>query len=45
MPFSQSFSFEALKQSVSALKMQLEEKLDDIIMQEVVKISAAGGPV
>ncbi|XP_076125587.1 uncharacterized protein LOC143105508 isoform X1 [Alosa pseudoharengus] len=39
--FSQSFSFEAVKESVSAVKAQLEEKLDDIIMQEIVKISAA----
>ncbi|KAL2092700.1 hypothetical protein ACEWY4_012498 [Coilia grayii] len=40
--FSQSFSFEPVKESVSALKMQLEEKLDSIFKQEIVKISAAG---
>ncbi|XP_063050727.1 tripartite motif-containing protein 16-like [Engraulis encrasicolus] len=39
--FSQSFSLEPLKKSVSALKTQLEEKLDSIFQQEVVKISAA----
>ncbi|XP_063050753.1 tripartite motif-containing protein 16-like [Engraulis encrasicolus] len=39
--FSQSFSLEPLKKSVSALKMQLEEKLDSIFQQEIVKISAA----
>ncbi|XP_063050730.1 tripartite motif-containing protein 16-like [Engraulis encrasicolus] len=38
---SQSFSLEPLKKSVSALKMQLEEKLNSIFQQEVVKISAA----
>ncbi|XP_041956129.1 tripartite motif-containing protein 16-like isoform X3 [Alosa sapidissima] len=38
--FSQSFSFEAVKESVSAVKMQLEEKLEDIFKQEVAKISA-----
>ncbi|KAL2092748.1 hypothetical protein ACEWY4_012546 [Coilia grayii] len=42
MTFSQSFSFEPVKESVSALKMQLEEKLDSIFKQEIVKISAAG---
>ncbi|XP_063051910.1 tripartite motif-containing protein 16-like [Engraulis encrasicolus] len=41
--FSQSFSLEPLKKSVSALKTQLEEKLDSIFKQEIVKISAAGG--
>ncbi|KAL2092709.1 hypothetical protein ACEWY4_012507 [Coilia grayii] len=40
--FSQSFFFEPVKESVSALKMQLEEKLDSIFKQEIVKISAAG---
>ncbi|XP_063051909.1 tripartite motif-containing protein 16-like [Engraulis encrasicolus] len=39
--FSQSFSLEPLKESVSALKMQLEEKLDSVFNQEIVKISAA----
>ncbi|KAL2092695.1 hypothetical protein ACEWY4_012493 [Coilia grayii] len=39
--FSQSFSFEPVKESVSALKVQLEEKLDSIFKQEIVKISAA----
>ena len=43
MTFNQSFSFEAVKESVSAVKVQLEEKLDDIFRQEVVKISVAGG--
>ncbi|XP_063050729.1 tripartite motif-containing protein 16-like [Engraulis encrasicolus] len=38
---SQSFSLEPLKKSVSALKMQLEEKLNSTFQQEVVKISAA----
>ncbi|XP_076126936.1 E3 ubiquitin-protein ligase TRIM47-like isoform X2 [Alosa pseudoharengus] len=38
--FSQSFSFEAVKESVSAVKVQLEEKLDGIFKQEVAKISA-----
>ncbi|KAL2092705.1 hypothetical protein ACEWY4_012503 [Coilia grayii] len=41
MTFSQSFSFEPVKESVSALKMQLEEKLDSIFKQGIVKISAA----
>ncbi|XP_076127395.1 E3 ubiquitin/ISG15 ligase TRIM25-like [Alosa pseudoharengus] len=36
-----SFSFEAVKESVSAVKVQLEEKLDGIFKQEVAKISAA----
>ncbi|XP_041947933.1 LOW QUALITY PROTEIN: tripartite motif-containing protein 16-like [Alosa sapidissima] len=40
--FNQSFSFEAVKESVSAVKVQLEEKLDGIFKQEVAKISAAG---
>ncbi|XP_063049669.1 E3 ubiquitin-protein ligase TRIM47-like [Engraulis encrasicolus] len=39
--FSQSHFFEPLKESVSAMKMQLEEKLDSIFKQEIVKISAA----
>ncbi|KAG5281403.1 hypothetical protein AALO_G00071750 [Alosa alosa] len=39
--FSQSFSFEAVKESVSAVKVQLEEKLDGIFKQEVAKISSA----
>ncbi|XP_062398974.1 E3 ubiquitin/ISG15 ligase TRIM25-like isoform X2 [Sardina pilchardus] len=39
--FSQSFSFVAVMESVSVVKAQLEEKLDDVIMQGVVKISAA----
>ncbi|XP_063050682.1 tripartite motif-containing protein 16-like, partial [Engraulis encrasicolus] len=39
--FSQSFSLEPLKKSVSALKMQLEEKLNSVFKQEIVKISAA----
>ncbi|XP_076126890.1 E3 ubiquitin/ISG15 ligase TRIM25-like [Alosa pseudoharengus] len=41
MSFSQSFSFETVKESVSAVKMQLEEKLEGIFKQEVAKISAA----
>ncbi|XP_048091883.1 E3 ubiquitin-protein ligase TRIM47-like [Alosa alosa] len=40
--FNQSFSFEAVKESVSAVTVQLEEKLDGIFKQEVAKISAAG---
>ncbi|XP_063050780.1 E3 ubiquitin/ISG15 ligase TRIM25-like [Engraulis encrasicolus] len=39
--FSQSHFFEPLKESVSALNMQLEEKLDSIFKQEIVKISEA----
>ncbi|XP_063048428.1 E3 ubiquitin/ISG15 ligase TRIM25-like [Engraulis encrasicolus] len=39
--FSQSQFFKPLKDSVSALKMQLEEKLDSIFKREIVKISAA----
>ncbi|XP_041948545.1 tripartite motif-containing protein 16-like [Alosa sapidissima] len=39
--FNQSFSFEVVKESVSAVKVQLEEKLDGIFKQEVAKISAA----
>ncbi|KAG5281392.1 hypothetical protein AALO_G00071610 [Alosa alosa] len=42
MSFSQSVSFEAVKESVSAVKVQLEVKLDGIFKQEVAKISAAG---
>ncbi|XP_063049305.1 tripartite motif-containing protein 16-like [Engraulis encrasicolus] len=38
---SQGFSLEPLKKSVSALKMQLEEKLDSVFKEEIVKISAA----
>ncbi|XP_063060770.1 uncharacterized protein LOC134453954 [Engraulis encrasicolus] len=38
--FSQ-MSLEPLKKSVSALKMQLEEKLQSVFKQEIVKISAA----
>ncbi|XP_076126748.1 tripartite motif-containing protein 16-like [Alosa pseudoharengus] len=41
MSFSQSFSFETVKESVSAVKVQLEEKLEGIFKQEVAKISAA----
>ncbi|XP_062391968.1 E3 ubiquitin/ISG15 ligase TRIM25-like [Sardina pilchardus] len=41
MIINQSFSFEAVKESVSAVKVQLEEKLDGIFKQEVAKISAA----
>ncbi|XP_042560247.1 tripartite motif-containing protein 16-like [Clupea harengus] len=41
MTFNQSFSFEAVKESVSGVKVQLEKKLDDIFRQEVVRISAA----
>ncbi|XP_062400153.1 tripartite motif-containing protein 16-like protein [Sardina pilchardus] len=36
-----SFSFEAVKESVSAVKVQLELKLDGIFKQEVAKISTA----
>ncbi|XP_063048427.1 tripartite motif-containing protein 29-like [Engraulis encrasicolus] len=39
--FSQRHLFEPLKESVSALKMQLEETLDSFLEQEIVKISAA----
>ncbi|XP_063050734.1 tripartite motif-containing protein 16-like [Engraulis encrasicolus] len=39
--FSQSFSLEPLNESLSALKMQLEEKLDSVFQQEIDKISAA----
>ncbi|XP_063050354.1 tripartite motif-containing protein 16-like [Engraulis encrasicolus] len=38
---SQNFSLEPLKKSVTALKMQLEEKLESVFKQEIVKISAA----
>ncbi|XP_063051941.1 E3 ubiquitin-protein ligase TRIM47-like [Engraulis encrasicolus] len=38
---SQSFSLEPLKESVCALKTQLEEKLESVFKQEIVKISAA----
>ncbi|XP_062399506.1 tripartite motif-containing protein 16-like [Sardina pilchardus] len=41
MTFNQSFSFEAVKKSVSAVKVQLEKKLEGIFKQEVAKISAA----
>ncbi|XP_062399505.1 tripartite motif-containing protein 16-like [Sardina pilchardus] len=41
MTFNQSVSFEAVKESVSAVKVQLEEKLEGIFKQEVAKISAA----
>ncbi|XP_076126957.1 tripartite motif-containing protein 16-like [Alosa pseudoharengus] len=41
MTINQSFSFEAVKESVSAVKVQLEEKLGGIFKQEVAKISAA----
>ncbi|XP_062399485.1 tripartite motif-containing protein 16-like isoform X3 [Sardina pilchardus] len=41
MTFNQSVSFEAVKKSVSAVKVQLEEKLEGIFKQEVAKISAA----
>ncbi|XP_076126937.1 E3 ubiquitin-protein ligase TRIM47-like [Alosa pseudoharengus] len=41
MTFNQSVSFEAVKESVSAVKEQLEEKLGGIFKQEVAKISAA----
>ncbi|XP_063051888.1 tripartite motif-containing protein 16-like [Engraulis encrasicolus] len=39
--FSQNRFFEPVQKSVSALKMQLNEKLDSIFKQELVKISAA----
>ncbi|XP_063049700.1 stonustoxin subunit beta-like [Engraulis encrasicolus] len=39
--FSQSHFFEPLKESVSALKMQLKEKLESVFKQEMVKISEA----
>ncbi|XP_063051947.1 E3 ubiquitin-protein ligase TRIM47-like [Engraulis encrasicolus] len=39
--FSQSHFFEPLKESVSALKMQLVEKIESVFKQEIVKISAA----
>ncbi|XP_076126875.1 E3 ubiquitin/ISG15 ligase TRIM25-like [Alosa pseudoharengus] len=41
MTFNQSVSLEAVKESVSAVKVQLEEKLGGIFKQEVAKISAA----
>ena len=41
MTFNQSFSFKAVKESVSGV--QLEEKLDEIFRQEVIRISASGG--
>ncbi|XP_076123378.1 tripartite motif-containing protein 16-like [Alosa pseudoharengus] len=41
MTFNQSYSFEAVKESVSAMKVQLEEELEGIFKQEVAKISAA----
>ncbi|XP_076126430.1 tripartite motif-containing protein 16-like [Alosa pseudoharengus] len=41
MTINPSVSFEAVKESVSAVKVQLEEKLDGIFKQEVAKISAA----
>ncbi|XP_063049310.1 tripartite motif-containing protein 16-like [Engraulis encrasicolus] len=37
---SQGFSLEPLKKSVSALKMQLEKKMNSVFKQEIVKISA-----
>ncbi|XP_076126944.1 tripartite motif-containing protein 16-like [Alosa pseudoharengus] len=40
MTINPSFSFEAVKKSVSAVKVQLEEKLGGIFKQEVAKISA-----
>ncbi|XP_076126946.1 tripartite motif-containing protein 16-like [Alosa pseudoharengus] len=40
MTINPSFSFEAVKKSVSAVKEQLEEKLGGIFKQEVAKISA-----
>ncbi|XP_063049312.1 tripartite motif-containing protein 16-like [Engraulis encrasicolus] len=39
--FSQNLSLEPLKKSVSALKMQLEEKLNSVFKEEIVKISSA----
>ncbi|XP_076125987.1 tripartite motif-containing protein 16-like [Alosa pseudoharengus] len=41
MTINPSVSFEAVKESVSAVKVQLEEKLDGIFKQEVAKISTA----
>ncbi|XP_062380041.1 tripartite motif-containing protein 16-like [Sardina pilchardus] len=41
MTFAESVSFEAVKESVSTVKAQLEEKLDAIFKEEVAKISAA----
>ncbi|XP_062399478.1 tripartite motif-containing protein 16-like isoform X3 [Sardina pilchardus] len=41
MTINQSVSFDAVKESVSAVKVQLEEKLEGIFKQEVAKISAA----
>ncbi|XP_041956146.1 tripartite motif-containing protein 16-like isoform X2 [Alosa sapidissima] len=41
MTINPSVSFEAVKESVSAVKEQLEEKLDGIFKQEVAKISSA----
>ncbi|XP_063051949.1 tripartite motif-containing protein 16-like [Engraulis encrasicolus] len=38
---SKSFSLEPLKESVSALKTQLEETLESVFKQEIAKISAA----
>ncbi|XP_076126953.1 tripartite motif-containing protein 16-like [Alosa pseudoharengus] len=41
MTINPSVSFEAVKESVSAVKVQLEEELDGIFKQEVANISAA----
>ncbi|XP_076126876.1 tripartite motif-containing protein 16-like [Alosa pseudoharengus] len=41
MTINPSVSFEAVKESVSAVKVQLEEKLGGIFKQEVANISAA----
>lgn len=42
MTFNQNISSEAVRESVSALKAQLQKQLDGVFKQEVVKISAAG---
>ncbi|XP_031426036.1 tripartite motif-containing protein 16-like [Clupea harengus] len=41
MTFNQSFSFEAVRESVSALKVQLKERLEVLHRQETKKMSAA----
>ncbi|XP_076126945.1 tripartite motif-containing protein 16-like [Alosa pseudoharengus] len=41
MTFNPSVSFDAVKESVSEVKVQLDEKLGGIFKQEVAKISAA----
>lgn len=42
MTLRQSLSYDTMKESVSAVRAHLEEKLDGIFKQNVAKISAAG---